>query len=336
MKQRELIHFCRQMAQIAHSGLGFEDGLEIVASEGKEKYIKRHRMIQKLTEGYSLVTVLKEEQLFEEEVLEMIEVGMETGNLEDVFTDLANYYERELNIKEQMKTALYYPLILGSMLLIIMSILIMKVLPIFKEVFEDMGIVATGFTKWIFESGSFIGGLIIVVLVIGWLLIFIGTFCAYSKKTQAIWKTVTSKSQLLNTVDLIRISSMLALVIKSGQDFESALKHSTYLAKQPEIKNKMMICEKEYQLNADLMEALNKSALFHPLLRKNLVLAMQTGTLEKSLIEVAEFYENELSKKLTKKLAIIEPASVGLISCMVGSVLLAVMFPLMNLMRTIF
>lgn len=336
MKHRERIYFCRQMAQIAHAGLGFEDGLEMVATEEKEKYIKRHRMIQKLKEGQTLVTVLKEEQLFEDEILEMIQVGMETGNLEDVFTDLANYYERELSIKDQMKTALYYPLILGSMLLIIMSILIIKVLPIFKEVFEDMGIVATGFTKWIFESGSFIGGLIIALLIVGWVFVFIGTFCAHFKKMQSLLKAVTSKSQLLNTVDLIRISSMLALVIKSGQDFETALKHSIYLAKQPDIKNKMIVCEREYALSADLMEALGKSELFHPLLRKNLVLAMQTGTLEKSLIEVSEFYENELSRKLTKKLAIIEPASVGLISCMVGSVLLAVMFPLMNLMRTIF
>ena len=335
MKQRELITFCRQLAQIAAAGMGFEEGIQLIADEGKEKYIQRGRMVSKLSEGISLVQVLEEEELFSKEMLQMIAVGMETGNLEEVFTELANYYERENSIKDQIKTAFYYPLILGSMLLVVMSILIIKVLPIFKEVFEGMGIAATGFTKWLFEAGSFIGALMMVILAVGWLLIFIGNFCAHFKQTQKLWKRLTTRSRLLETVDLIRVTSMLSLLVKSGEDLESALLHGEELARQESVKQKVQCCREELIATADLMEALNKSDLFHPFLRKSLVLALKTGSLEESLKEASSYYEEHLEKSLVRRLSIIEPISVGMISLMIGSVLLAVMFPLMNLMNTL-
>lgn len=335
MKQRELVTFCKQLAQIAAAGIGFEEGIQLIADEGKEKYIKRSRMVSKLAEGVSLVQVLEEEELFSEEMLEMIAVGMETGNLEEVFTELADYYEREISIKDQIKTAFYYPLILGSMLLVVMSILIIKVLPIFKEVFEGMGITATGFTKWLFETGSFIGVLMMVLLAVGWFLIFAGNFCAHFKQTKALWKRLTTRSYLLDMVDLIRLTSMLSLLIKSGQDLETALLHGIELVRQKRIRQKVECCRNELIATADLMEALNKSDLFHPFLRKSIVLALKTGGLEDSLKEASTYYEDHLEKLLIKRLSVIEPISVGMISLMIGSVLLAVMFPLMNLMNTL-
>lgn len=335
MRERERITFCKQLAQISRAGIGFEEGIGLVAEGNKEKYINRKQMVEKLSQGETLVDVLEQEDLFSSEVLEMIRVGMDTGNLEEVFNELAAYYERDLSIKDQIKTAFYYPLILGSMLLVVMSILIIKVLPIFREVFEGMGIAATGFTKWLFDAGQFIGIGIIVIMVVGWFLVFAGNFCARFSKTKKLWNKLTESNQLMEMIDLIRLTSMISLLLKNGQDLESALARGEEFVKQKCVKDKVNLCRTELVASADLMESLNKSELFKPFIRKSLVLSMKSGSLDGSFKEVADYYEETLEKVLVKKLLIIEPLSVGMISLIIGSVLLAVMFPLMNLMNTI-
>lgn len=339
MKERERIIFCKQLSQIARAGMGFEEGIGLIAEEGtapgsRERYIHRAQMVEKLSQGESLVAVLEQENLFSSEMLEMIKVGMDTGNLEEVFNEIADYYERELNIKEQVKTAFYYPLILGSMLLVVMSILIMKVLPIFKEVFEGIGIAATGFTRWLFQTGYFIGIGILILLGSVWFLIFVGNFCARFSKTKKLWAYLTKNNGVLELIDLIRLTSMLSLLIKNGQDFESALKRGEELVGQKGLRNQLEVCRTELIVSADLMEALNQSKLFKPFIRKSLVLSLKVGALESSLKEASHYYEELLEKRLVKKLLIIEPISVGMISLIIGSILLAVMFPLMNLMNT--
>lgn len=335
MKQRERITFCKQLAQIAKAGMGFEEGIQLIAEESKEKYIHRTQIAMRLSQGVSLVDALEEAHLFSTEMLEMIRVGMETGNIEEVFNELAEYYERDLNIKNQIKTAFYYPLILGSMLLVVISILVIKVLPIFKEVFEGMGIVATGFTKWLFNAGHFIGIGILVLMALGWFLIFAGNFCARFRRTRKLWRYITKNNYILELIDLIRLNSMLSLLIKNGKDLESALLRGEELVRQTHLKNKLEICREELIASADFLEALNKSKLFKPFIRKSLVLALKSGSLDESFKETSNYYEELLEKLLMKRLLMIEPISVGMISLIIGSVLLAVMFPLMNLMSTL-
>lgn len=335
MKQRELADFCRQLARIAGAGMNFEEGILLLSEGEKDRYIQRKRIARKIGKGEPLVKVLEAEGLFEIEILEMIEVGFQTGNLEMVFTELADYYEREVTMRENVKTAFYYPMILGSMLLAIMSLLIIKVLPVFRQVFESMGIVATGFTKWLFDMGGILGGLLIAFLAIAWLIIFCGNFCTHFKKTQKLWRYLTKSNKSLELIDLIRLNRMMALLVKNGSDLESALLKGEGLARQSKLRKKVKYCREEMIHSGDFKEALNKSQLFHPFIRRSMVLALKTGRLEEGLKEAAAYYERSLEKLMVKRLSIIEPISVGMISVLIGGVLLSVMLPLMNLMNTL-
>lgn len=335
MKQKELADFCRQMARIAAAGMNFEEGILLLSEGEKDTYIRRREIARKLGEGETLVQVLKAENLFEAEIAEMIEVGFQTGNLEMVFTELANYYEREVAMRENVKTAFYYPMILGSMLLAVMSLLIIKVLPVFRQVFESMGIVATGFTKWLFDMGGILGGILIAILIVAWVIIFCGNFCTRFKKTQKLWRYFTKSNKALELIDLIRLNRMMALMIKNGSDLESALLKGEELARQSKLRKKVKYCREEMMQSGDFKEALNKSQLFHPFICRSMVLALKTGTLEEGLKEAAAYYEGKLEKLMVKRLSIIEPISVGMISLLIGGVLLSVMLPLMNLMNTL-
>ncbi|MBE6022148.1 MAG: hypothetical protein E7231_02795 [Cellulosilyticum sp.] len=333
MKQRELAIFCRQLAQIAGAGMRFEEGLRFIIDEEKEKYIPKRVMIQKLEKGEVLVDVLEQEKLFSVEMLEMIAIGMQTGNLEEIFNEIADYYEHEINIKEQVKNAFYYPLILGSILLVVMSILMIKVLPIFKEIYKGMNVTTTGFTKWLFEKGSLVGIALVIVLIGAWFIVFVGNFCTYFKQTKALWKRLTNRNQILELIDLIRLTRMLSLLIKNGQSLDQALLYGEGVVRQENLKEKLQICRAEIITSSDLMQSLNKGSLFKPFIRKSLVLALKTGRLESSLKEASSYYEKHLEKTLLKGLSIIEPVSVGIISIILGSILFAVMIPLMNLIN---
>ena len=78
----------------------------------------------------------------------------------------------------------------------------------------------------------FIGIGIIVIMVVGWFLVFAGNFCARFSKTKKLWNKLTESNQLMEMIDLIRLTSMISLLLKNGQDLESALARGEEFVKQ--------------------------------------------------------------------------------------------------------
>ena len=156
LSNSEIASFCKQTAWILKAGITPAEGMEIlindtISKEGKE-LLQQIRMI--CNKGNHFYTALEETGVFPQYVVKLTALGEESGNLDVVLMSLAEYYEREETITDSIRSAVTYPLIMIAMMFFIIIVLIVKVLPIFKQVFVQLGTEMTPFAQSLMNAGT--------------------------------------------------------------------------------------------------------------------------------------------------------------------------------------
>ena len=146
LSNEELITFCGQMALILKSGISSLEGIYImedgdVQTEGGE-ILKEIR--EELEMCGMLYPAMKKTGVFPEYALHMTEIGEQTGRLDETMEALAAYYQREEEILDEVKSAVTYPVAMLGMLLVIVAVLFIKVMPVFEQVYMQLGQEMTG------------------------------------------------------------------------------------------------------------------------------------------------------------------------------------------------
>ena len=141
LSNEEIASFCGQTALIIKAGIGPAEGMEILKQDTHDP--KGQELLSRISDscrrGSSFHEALLETGLFPDYVIKLIALGEESGNTDDVLTSLSEYYEREQTIADSIKSAVTYPFIMITMMFLVIVVLIVKVLPIFAQVFEQLG-----------------------------------------------------------------------------------------------------------------------------------------------------------------------------------------------------
>ena len=152
----ELSGFCSQMAMILHSGISPLEGITIMLEDStsdREKDILQ-QILDTLQETADFSLSLKETSLFPSYLVHMVQIGEETGTLDEVMSALSEHYEREDSIAKSIRNAVTYPMIMIGMMLVVILVLLVKVMPIFNQVFVQLGTEMTGFSGALMHIGN--------------------------------------------------------------------------------------------------------------------------------------------------------------------------------------
>ena len=152
----EIASFCEQMAMIMKAGITPKDGLAILLSDTRDETTKQilQTLLKSSAMGETFTTSVKESGVFPEYVVNMIAIGEETGRMDDVMQSLSDYYEHEEDISESIRNAITYPFVMIVMMLIIIAVIISKVLPLFNQVFVQLGTQMNGFSASLLKIGE--------------------------------------------------------------------------------------------------------------------------------------------------------------------------------------
>ena len=139
LSNTELTTFCSQFALILRSGISSLEGLSIMQEdspkgEGQELL---SGMIRTMEETGSLYEALTASEVFPPYLCSMVEIGEQSGRLDDVMASLSEHYRREDEMAKNIKSAVSYPLVMLGMMIVVIFVLIVKVLPVFNEVFQS-------------------------------------------------------------------------------------------------------------------------------------------------------------------------------------------------------
>ena len=337
----ELSSFCGQIALILGSGISAMEGISIMledTSSPEEKKILE-ALLSGMQESGSLYIAMDELGLFPPYMLHMIQIGEETGTLDEVMAALQLHYEREDSIRQSLKSAVTYPLLMAGMMILVITVLLVKVMPIFNQVFIQLGTEMTGFSRALMNVGKIMSRYSILFIA---LIILIAAFALYAARTasgNALFKKVTYRIPYMKAVyeqiAACRFASGMALTLKSGLNPERSMELVCDLNDDPFFQAKLDACKAETDQGADLSQALFSSRIFTGMHARMASIGSKTGTMDQVMEQIASLYQDEIDSRLSHALAVLEPTLVILLSLIVGAILLSVMLPLLGIMSSI-
>ena len=236
---QELGSFCRQLGILIHSGMGPLESLHILLEESEAD--TDHEILSVLLSSMektgSLSQAITDSGFFPNSMAAYIKTGEQTGCLDEILDSLSGHYEQEQETSGQIRSAVTYPLLMLVMMGIVIIVLLVKVLPIFRQVFQQMGMEMNGFSSRLLNAGNIITRysaffLILAVILIGCIL-----FLCLNKKGQQMLAKIVLHLPVLRDIpvalDYSRMTHGLALGQKSGLAPETSLALAEQLISHP-------------------------------------------------------------------------------------------------------
>lgn len=334
--------FCMELHLIVRAGIPFQDGVALLMEDEQNQSKKEflQQLYQYLEQGETLADAFRLTEGLPHYAVEMVAIGQHTGHLESVFYALAGYYERLTELKQSIHNIIWYPVLLLSMMLFVMLILLIKVMPIFADIYMQLGAVLSPAAQLMLQVGQLLGqyGLnMLFVFAAAVLLLF-----AYSRTERGavglkrVGYRITANWKVRQLLTASRLADALVLTVSSGMNLDDALEQAGHLVEEENVQEKIASCKKAMLLDGkSFADAAMEQQLFAPVYCRMIAVGFRTGDMDSVLTEVARRIANDADAAMDALLNRIEPALVVLLSLMVGIILLSVMLPLMGIMTAI-
>lgn len=333
--------FCTQMALILRSAIPLEDGVAAIEEEIEDKAAKA--VVDSVREAVSMNTpfyqALQESGAFPAYMVNMVEIGEKAGKLDDVLAALGQHYEREAALKKNIKRAVVYPLLLVLMMAVVISVLVIKVLPVFSQVFRDLGSEMSAFSTFVMNMGMGVGKYaFIIVLVLVALVLCAFLFARTKKGGAAAGKALAHfgpTRKLSSKIASARFASVMSMMLSSGYSTDEALELVPKIIPSDVAVEKIEQCREKVAGGMSFAEAIREVNLFPGIYGRMVGVGAKTGSLDTVMQKLAALYEEEVDDSIDRAVAVIEPALVAVLSVIIGAILLSVMLPLMGIMSSI-
>lgn len=337
----QLSSFCGQLALILKSGISSTEGITVMLEDTSDPEEKAflEALLEKLTETASLYEALSASGAFPDYMLHMIELSEETGTTDAVMEALQRHYAREEAISQTIKNAVAYPMIMAGMMVVVVTILLVKVLPIFNQVFLQLGTEMSGFSKLLTQIGNTIGRYSFAFTILLALIIAAILYCTHTAHGKLLFQKWTFHipffRNIYEDIAASRFASGMSLCLSSGLTIERCMELAANLNEDTYFAEKLNHCKEQIEQGNELTEALHTAGIFTGIYSRMLSIGSKTGNIDSVMNEIAERYEEELDTRMNNALAVLEPALVIALSMVVGIILLSVMLPLMGIMSSI-
>ncbi len=337
----EVANFCGQISLILKSGISSVEGLSIMLEDAQTQEEKNllQPIYDTLLETGSFYKALTHCDVFPAYMLRMVDLGEQTGTLDVIMGHLTTHYNRESSISLSIRNAITYPMIMAGMMLVVIVVLLVKVMPIFNQVFVQLGTEMTGFSKTLMDIGNVLNRYSTLFLVLLAVIVAFILYMSKSKSGQKLFHKIGYKLPFVRSIfestAACRFASGLALTLRSGMDTAQSLRLAGSLNTDPIFQLKLDKCLQMVEEGTDSFEALHQCGIFSGVYARMVSLGARTGTMDQVMDDVATLYQEEVDQRVSNLLSILEPTLVIFLTIFVGIILLSVMLPLIGIMSSI-
>lgn len=325
--------FCGQLAMILRSGVSVQEGMYILCEDYDQELFAGIR--DSLEEGNSLYTALLQTGAFPHYLLEMVRMGEIAGRLDDVMESLSIYYERNEQISDSVRGAVTYPLVMIIMMLAVILLLIVKVLPIFAQVFQQLGSELSGFALVMMNFGAAVSQYSAVIIGVIAALVVILLVMRRTKGGRTFFARLFSGGKLGRKIAAGRFAFAMSMTLSSGLDVNESLEMAQRLVDDEATRAKIETCRGKMEDGASFSEALLSVQMFPAIYARMISVGFKTGSVDAVMDKIALRYEQEIDAQISGIISILEPTLVAVLSVIVGMILLSVMMPIMGVLSAI-
>ncbi|MGI6627014.1 MAG: type II secretion system F family protein [Bacillota bacterium] len=334
----QLAWFCYQFGLALKAGLPAVEAISLIG-EGDWRFgeILSH-IAEDIDEGMRLHQAMGKQNIFPPYLVNMVKIGEATGTLDKAMESLAAYYEREHNLRNAIKDALTYPLILICMVSVVVLVLTSKILPIFNDILISIGAEMPGITRALMHAGFFIGnnllwlaGTFLALILAAWA----WNLTPEGKKKLARLKVESGISgRIFQKIYTARVAAVMSHVLESGLSMDNALEMSAEVVGNEYMAERIKFCRQKNQEEMDLTKCFDLAGVFPREFVNMIRVGHKTGNIHSMARKIAGTYEEEVDKSLQGIVSTIEPSLVVILSVVIGIVLITVMLPLMQIMSS--
>src|SRR6266496_1020116 len=344
VKSKVLTTFTRQLATLVDAGLPLLRGLRVLEKQEKNPTLKS--IIAELAlaiEGGSTFSeaLAQHPKVFNRLFINMVKAGELGGVLEVVLNRLAEFMEKAQKIKGKVIAAMFYPVAVLVVATVILLILMVKVVPSFKQVFEGMleGASLPAFTRLVLGSSEAIkdhilvtSGVVAACFVV--FLLFIRT-----KFGRHVWDKFKLKMPVLgpvvSKVAISRFTRTLGTLVSSGVPILQALTIVKETAGNVIVSNAVGLVHESVKEGETITAPLEASGVFPPMVISMVDVGEQTGALPEMLLKIADNYDEEVDNAVAAMTSLLEPIMIVFLAVVVGSIVIAMFMPLIELMNRV-
>ena len=325
-----------EMAMMLHAGIPILDALDTIADQNRGAFrVAMLSVRDRVASGSSLAGALAEQpQLFDTASIHMVEVGENSGTLDTVLQQLAQFKRKQLTIRNSVTTALVYPLFLVCFGTAAALFLMTSVLPPLLENLEE----TINVLPWPTQIAKFLSNLL---LDYGWLLacfsvlvIFTVISIIRTERGRTYWHQKLLQAPILGPMvvkqGVSRIAMIIATLSRSGIELTKAVELAERSTSNRVFKKALKQFGERIAAGEDVSDALAQSGAFPPLAVRVFSVGQESGKLDEMLFQLADDYDEQVATASARLTALLEPALILILAAAVGFLLLATILPILE------
>jgi len=335
----ELTSFCRQFAIMLNTHIPILDSLDILKIQPFSSYFRNILAVvyEDVQSGVLLSEALnKHAKVFPNFFRSMIRVGELSGKLDMVLTALADYYEKDSQLRSKIKSAMAYPSILAGMTVAIVVLMLALVVPTFRETLDQLEVEPTGLTAAVYAVSDFLLAwwqiLLAVVVVIG-LLIFAISRTEFGGYAVDVLKM---KLPIIKTIQInmitARFARAFALLLSSGMDLNEAMYATEIVIGNKYMTERFHQATEAVRGGMSLTNAFESYNLFPPMMIQMITIGEKTNALDDVLTRSCNFFDNQVETSMNSLTNKIQPIMLLIMGAIIGVLFLAVYSPMISIM----
>lgn len=336
----ELTMFCRQFSIMINTGIPVLECLESLLEQEFSTFFKNIMQIiyDDVKSGIVLSEALnKHSKVFPDFFRNMVYVGEVSGKLDQVFSALADYYDRDASVKKKVKGALSYPIMLGAMTIGIVVLMLAFVIPTFRDSLSALDVQLSGITKAVYGVSDFLINywlyiLAVLIVVIGGLVIFSKTIVGKDFFDKLKINTPFIKTVQINLLTS-RFARSFALMLSSGMDIADALDAVVVILGNRDVERRFRKASEEVKHGSKLAVAFEKYKLFPPILLQMVAVGERTASLEDILNRSCGYFDEQVETSLNSLTSKIQPIMLIVMGVIIATMFLAVYSPMISIMQ---
>ena len=345
IKSKDLTIFSRQFATMVNSGLSMLRCLYVLEEQTPNKrFAKVIGDIRADVEaGIALSDALeKHPKVFNRLYVSMVRAGELGGILDEVLNRVAEQLEKEDNIRRAVKSAMVYPMVIGSFAIIVLIGMVMFLIPVFSGMYKDLGNAKLPMLTRIMVGFSDIlrswRGLVVLVVVIA--LIWGLRRLKRTERGTMVWDRFKLHipmgiGEIVRKLAVARFSRTLGTLITSGVPILQAIEITGQAAGNAVIEKAMKEVQVSVKEGQSITAPLEKESVFPAMVTQMISVGEETGSLDAMLHKIADFYEAEVDASVKSLTSILEPILMLGVGAIVGVVVISMYLPIFNMMNIV-
>ena len=344
IKTKILTQFTRQLATLVNAGLPLMRGIEVLKRQMKDPQMAEalNGISDNIAAGGTFSEALTQyPKIFDNLYVNMVKAGEAGGVLEVVLGRLAEFAEKSEKIKNKVKGAMIYPIVVLVAAIGITAFLLIAVIPKFQQVFNDMlgGAALPAVTQYVIQASEFVqhNGLQILIVVVA--LIIIKKIIGKTEKGAYFFDVMTLKMPVTGTLAqrsaVSKFTRTLGTLLSSGVPILQSLMITRDTTGNRVLTKAIQNVHDSVKEGESMTQPLSQCKIFPPMVTSMVEVGEETGALADMLTRIANTYDDEVDNAVAGMTAAIEPALIIVLALVVGTIVIAMFLPMVKIIGSV-